>query len=389
MTRESTWPIAPGDLLSQARTPVPGLYRTHVDRNLSVVARTIADSYRGTGPLRLGPDRRLLVIAVDGLGYEHAEAAYASADLRPLTSEFPTTTVACLMASLTGKPACEHGFIGVQYLHADGQRVVNCHSGQVAGSSKTLIRPTATPDLLTVFDRLGALGVPSVVLPNELAGLHADVRNRMLHGAHARHRTGSKEADPVGLVTAFAAELSALKLDAGTLTWAYLDFDSHIHRYGFDRRVLAGAAALGELAGRLRDEGTSVLIFSDHGLTPSAPGQATMKAWNAVACERWCRLPAGGAGRVRWLYPHPGQAGRLAARLAGQLSDAFVTSPEELAELGVLAAGSVGQRRIGEVVLLATGPDFPVPDPSTAFEHGSMTAAEVVVPMAIWSAARL
>ncbi len=388
MRPASTWPATPAELLGQASTAVPGLYRRHADQNLSVIAQTIADCYQGAGPLRLGPSRRLLVVAVDGLGYEHAEAAYAAADLRPLTSEFPTTTVACLMASVTGAAGAEHGFVGVQYLHADGQRVVNCHSGQVAGWSAALIRPTVTPDLPTVFDRLGELGVPSVVLPHELAGLHAEVRNRMLHGAHACRQAGSKETDPVRLVAAFAAELSALELDAGTLTWVYLDFDSYIHRHGFDHRVLAGAAALGELAGRLRDEGTSVLTFSDHGLTPSAPGQATMKAWDAAAGERWCRLPAGGAGRVRWLYPHPGQAGRLAAQLAGQLSDAFVTSPDELAEIGVLAAGSVGQRRIGEVVLLATGPDFPVPDPSTAFEHGSMTAAEVVVPMAIWSAGR-
>jgi hypothetical protein len=29
-------------------------------------------------------------------------------------------------------------------------------------------------------------------------------------------------------------------------------------------------------------------------------------------------------------------------------------------------------------------PDFPAPDPATGFEHGSMTADEVLVPMAIW-----
>jgi hypothetical protein len=51
-----------------------------------------------------------------------------------------------------------------------------------------------------------------------------------------------------------------------------------------------------------------------------------------------------------------------------------------------VAAGAVGQRRLGEIILMATGPDFPVPDAGTAYEHGSMTAQEVLVPMAIWSA---
>ena len=57
---------------------------------------------------------------------------------------------------------------------------------------------------------------------------------------------------------------------------------------------------------------------------------------------------------------------------------------DELADLGFVAAGSVGQRRLGEIVLIATGADFPVPDPEMAYEHGSMTAEEVLVPMAIW-----
>jgi hypothetical protein len=50
-----------------------------------------------------------------------------------------------------------------------------------------------------------------------------------------------------------------------------------------------------------------------------------------------------------------------------------------------VAAGSIGQRRIGEIVLIATGPDFPTPEPAVPYEHGSMTADEVLVPLAVWS----
>jgi Type I phosphodiesterase / nucleotide pyrophosphatase len=380
------WPGTAGELLGQVETPVAGLHRPHPERNLAAVARAITGSFLGTGPVRLGPGRSLVVVAVDGLGYEAAAVAFSSAELWPLTSVFPTTTVACLMTAVTGMPVGAHGFAGVQYLHADGCRVVNCHSGQVSGFSEAMVRPTSRPDLLTVFDRLGAVGVPSKALPHELAGLPSEVTGRLLHGASVS-RAGLGTADPNGLAVAFAERLTGTQaVERNTLTWAYLDFDSYLHRHGFDDRIAAGAAVLAELAQRLRDEGTSVLIFSDHGLTPSAPVPSTLQAWDAVAGERWCRLPPGGAGRVRWLYPHPGRAGALVAQLTGQFGDAFVTGPDELADLGLIAAGSIGQRRLGEVVLLATGPDFPVPDPGTGYEHGSLTAAEVLVPMAVWSA---
>jgi hypothetical protein len=62
-----------------------------------------------------------------------------------------------------------------------------------------------------------------------------------------------------------------------------------------------------------------------------------------------------------------------------------VTRPDELAGWGLVSKGSVGQRRLGEIVMLAHGADFPVPDAAVRFEHGSMTADEVLVPLALWS----
>ncbi|MGE5828134.1 MAG: hypothetical protein ACM30G_07165, partial [Micromonosporaceae bacterium] len=137
-------------------------------------------------------------------------------------------------------------------------------------------------------------------------------------------------------------------------------------------------------AGQMSREGVAVLLYSDHGLASSAPTATTLATWAEADSPRWCRLPAGGAGRVRWLYPHAGQRDRLVGWLADRLPTAVVTTPERLARLGLVRAGSVGARRLGEVVLLARGPDFPAADPTAAFEHGSMTADEVLVPLAVW-----
>ncbi len=384
-------PTEAAELLDQIRSPVDGLYGRHPERNLAAVGAAVVASFRDEGPVRLGSRRGLVVIAVDGFGYQHARRALTSADeLSPLASEFPTTTVACLMTSVTRTPAFRHGFIGVQYLDASGQMLMNCHDGSTVGAVEPgLARPTSTPVLSTIFDTAAAASIPVLALPNELGSLQADVRDRLLHGAQAAGTALPVGIDPVDLVAAFADQLlatAAARPDA--LIWTYLDLDSHIHRHGFDGRAAAAMLALDELAGRLRDRGTSVLVFSDHGLAPSAPSQATMTLWQSATTERWCRLPPGGAGRVRWLYPHPERADRLTDLLASQLADAVVVTSDQLAELGFVAAGSIGQRRLGEIILIATGADFPVPDPEVAYEHGSMTAEEVVVPMASWSAAR-
>jgi hypothetical protein len=376
------------DLLRQTQLPLPGLYRRHPERNLGTVAAAIADGYRDTGPVALGPGRSLVVIAVDGLGYTHAARALKPDVLLPLTSEFPTTTIACLLTSVTGRTAGTHGFIGVQYLHADGLRTVNCHDGRTADpNGPGPARPTRTPTLPTVFDELAGAGVPTVMLPNELAALDADVLGRLTHGA----RLGQgpplpPAADPPSLVEAFGEQVAA-NITRDTVTWAYLDLDRHIHRYGFDPLIQAAATGLDRLARRLRDGGVAVLLFSDHGLTPNRASAGTLGAWQAATNERWCRLPAGGAGRTRWIYPYPRHEDRLAERLARDLADAIVTRPDQLADWGVVEDGCIGQRRLGEIVLLARGADFPVPDTTSAYEHGSMTADEVLAPMAVWSPA--
>jgi Type I phosphodiesterase / nucleotide pyrophosphatase len=390
-------------LLAECATAVPGLYRTHPSRNLGAVAAHVVDAYRGQrhqrGRLRLGHRRRLVVLAVDGFGYAIAGQVLTPTALEPLTSGFPTTTAPCLLTSVTGRAADEHGVIGVQYLHPDGRRTVDCHTGRV-NSPRCAVpprgavpaRPTRAPALPTIFQRLGALGVGSVAVPGALAGLSPALRRRLLRGCHVDEPTthhGDEPAiqQPADLAAAVAAVLARVGDLARTgepaLTWAYLDLDSHIHRHGNDRAVLAAGRAIDAFADRLRRDGVAVLLYSDHGLAANAPGARTLEVWHEADSPRWCRLPAGGAGRVRWLYPHAGRRDRLIGWLSERLPGVVVTTPERLAELGIIRAASVGARRLGEVVLLAQGPDFPAAD-SAAFEHGSMTADELLVPLAIW-----
>jgi hypothetical protein len=378
------------DLLAECATAVPGLYRTHPSRNLAAVAAHVIDAYRGSrrghGRLRLDQRRRLVVLAVDGFGYATARQLLAPTVLEPLTSGFPTATAPCLLTSITGRAADAHGVIGVQYLHPDGRRTVDCHTGRLTPPrSAAPARPTRAPALPTVFQRLAALGIASVAVPGALAGLSPALRRRLLRGCHVDAPSTDQPTDLSATVAAVLARVGDLaRTDEAALTWAYLDLDSHIHRHGTDAAVHAAVRAIDAFARRLRREGVAVLLYSDHGLAPSAPDPRTLAVWAEADSPRWCRLPAGGAGRARWLYPHAGQRDRLVGWLTKWLPGVVVTTPARLAQLGLVRAGSVGARRLGEVVLLAQGPDFPAADPTAAFEHGSMTADELLVPLAIW-----
>ncbi len=364
-------------------TSIPGLHRTDPVHNLSTVYRTVRGAFEDRGSVRLGAARRMVVIAVDGLGYDHSAAHLRPDTLTALTSEFPTTTMACMLTAMTGVHAAEHGFVGVQYLHADGRRTVNCHNGHLdEPTSDAPPRPTVTPELPTVFTALAAAGIPTRAFPNELTGVHDDIRSRLFRDCAALGSPLPPSEDPRRMVALLTEQLSK---ESG-FTWAYLDFDTHIHGSGVDRAIVDACADLDRLARSLADAGTTVVLFSDHGLTANRAAPEVDEAWRVASSPRWCRLPGGGAGRVRWLYPHQDRREELLAYLGDRIGDAVVTTPEALAEMGWLAPGSIGAQRLGEIVLIAVGPDFPIPDPSVRYEHGSMTDEEIRVPLAIWNA---
>lgn len=382
-------------MLAACELPAAGLYRSHPSQNITAVAACMAGAYQGGSVIELGSRRSLAVLAVDGLGFSVAAAGLAPDVLIPLTTSFPSTTTSALLSSVTGRAPGEHGVIGVQYLHPDGRSGYNCITGEVTEpGSAGRVRdddpgsPTADPAFPTAFTAVRDLGVPAVSLPGELASLPAAWRERMFGGSRVLNRRSSNGGlrEVMDTVTRDLADV--IDRYPGALVWAYVNLDDHLHRRGPDRDIERACRAIDALARRLSRAGTAVLLYADHGCAASSPSAGTVDAWRELASPRNCRLPAGGAGRVRWLYPHAGQARRLAGQARSRFPDAVVTSPAELCRWGLIADGSIGQARLGEVVMLATGPDFPVPDPAMAYEHGSLTADEMLVPLAVWQPLR-
>ena len=135
---------------------------------------------------------------------------------------------------------------------------------------------------------------------------------------------------------------------------------------------------LGRLAIDLAGDGAIVLAHADHGLTPTAQDDGLERALARLRARYGFEV--GGAGRVRWLYPRGGD-GDLREALATQLPDSVRVVDAD----AVFAPGSLSRSRVGDVVLIAEGDAF-LTSPGYAFDHGSLTAAEVDVPLAEWRA---
>jgi hypothetical protein len=337
----------------------------------------------------------LCVLAIDGLSYGVAQAALAHAWTRCLRSTFPSTSTTAWLTAVTGADPSRHGALGMVYRAPGADGVTHLISGETYAFGPC--RPPENPLLRggpTLFDRVVAAGGAAFVVGAELERLTGEWATALLHGARVVPSPAEKlDTDPVAVVERTVREVEAVLAephDVPPLVWAYVNLDDHIHLSGYDGRLHTSLRLLDTAASRWADAGWSVLAHADHGQVPVAPKVELLDAWDRLDSPVHCRMPGGGAGRVRWMYPLPGHEQELASLLSDVLADhALILTPDDLAERGLLAATTVVRERIGAVVAVATSAAFPVPDPTVAWEHGSLTDDEMLVPLAAWNATLL
>jgi hypothetical protein len=365
------------ELVAATRLPGGRGVRPHPRQSIAAVARVLAD-LRGD----------VVVLAFDGLSWEAARAAFAPDTLIPLTTVFPSTSVSAWLTALTGRPVHEHRVPGVGFRSARTAELYDCFGGSGDG----LPPPTGREPPAPVFAELARQGVRCAVNPGELATWPVYWQELFTRGATVLDAAADWDRirdDPGGMADAAVAELDRPIEPGpeGLLVWSWINADDHVHAHGYTPALLDALRRLGGLAERLAGRGRSVLACSDHGLVPSSCPPALQEGWADATGPGRCALPPGGAGRVRWCYPRPGRAAeveRLLSDLLGE--DAFVVPAGWLDEAGLLSLDAALARAIGDVVCVATDAPFPVPDPGAAFEHGSITPEEMIVPLAIWNA---
>lgn len=327
--------------------------------------------------------RHVVILAVDGIPYARAHRAWTHARIERMRSVFPTTSATAWLSSLSGMSVAAHGVPGARFrLPEHGDALIDVFTYQ---------GPLATPATENIFSDAAARGYLPLSMLGDLVDLDCSWRDVLLRHsrplAGPRFYTGDGEGSPDRDPETLCRQLRAAVLEilaahaAGPpcLLWCFLDVDRHVHRHGYDRHVERLLAALDHAACELTRANAVVLAHSDHGLarTRQDPRLERLLAGLAAASP----LALGGAGRCRWIYARPGTAAGLLAELARQLPPRI-----RLADADALfPRGSLARARVGDVVLIAEGEDF-LASPGYRFEHGSMTAAEVDVPLAEWRA---
>ncbi|MFJ6482870.1 MULTISPECIES: alkaline phosphatase family protein [unclassified Streptomyces] len=343
----------------------------------------------------LTPADRNCVFLVDGMGWEQIkahpdEAPYLTSLLgssrggtgRPITAGFPATTATSLASVGTGLPPARHGL--------PGYAVRNPATGELMNQLRwhPWTSPKPWQPYPTVFQQADKAGVATAQVSSPAFQTTPLTKIALSGGTFLGRMTGEERMD-----------LAAERLAAGDRSLVYTYFselDGAGHRHGVDSDAWRGQLMyVDRLVQRLAEQlppRTALYVTADHGMVDVPFDEDSRIDFD----EDW-ELSAGvallgGEGRARHVYAVPGAEADVLTVWREVLGDRFwVASREEALELGWFGApGECDERvlgRIGDVVAAAqadvaiTASRNEPNESALAGMHGSMTAAEQLVPL--------
>ena len=336
-------------------------------------------------PAPVAEARQIVLLVLDGLG---AEQLHQRAGLAPtlqaavgtaLTSVAPSTTACALTTLVTGRVPAEHGVVGYR-VALDGE-VMNVLQWSVHGSDARIRVPAHVFQPFESFP--GATSRVPVVTrydygPTGFTAAHlGDVD---LHRWHT----------PAGLVTA-VGELTA----AGSpFVYAYYEgIDRIAHAQGLNEYYDDELRATDRLVGDVLEvlpPGAVLVVTADHGQVDVG------RSVEVLGPEiMQCVTLISGEGRFRWLHVRPGAESEVLAAATALHGDvAWVRTRQQIVDAGWLGGVPSAQvmARLGDIVLVPFAPTAFL-DPADTGElrlkarHGSLTSAEMMVPLLGWPAA--
>lgn len=330
--------------------------------------------------------RQVVLLVLDGLGWGqlHGSAALAptmaSGQGGPITSVVPTTTATALTSITTGRPPAEHGVVGYRMALRDAAgepEVMNVLRWQTPAGDARLRHPPPALQPRPAFDMPG---VPAVT--------RAEFAQTGFTAAHlgGAHLLGWR------VPSTLVVEVRRLLAGGAPFVYVYYDgLDKVAHEHGLGDHYAAELRAADILVGDLIDVlpvGAALVLTSDHGQVEVGnavrlPGPEIMHAVTMLS----------GEGRFRWLHARPGAADDLLkAAEEAHGDEAWVRSRHQIVDEGWFG-GPLSEEvaaRLGDVALVARAP-VAFLDPADTGEtrlsarHGSLTTAEMHVPLLGWS----
>ena len=338
--------------------------------------------------------RQVLLLVVDGLGWNYLNSAGAGGHLQSLSvgalsSVAPPTTAAAIPLFFTAAPPARHGFTGwFTWL-----RELGCVSA-----------------VLPYVTRCGHLplgeGVPG---PLELS--HCDpVTNQLpveshivsprniAHSVFNRSFSGSAEIHAYDDMTGFFGSLRAtLQSGAGRkyvhAYWADLDTVAHVHGIGSDdarQHLEQFDHSFGRLLRDLRGTDTAVVVTADHGFV-DVPPERVVHMDDHPELADCLSLPLCGEPRIAYCYVKPGRRQRFERYVSSELAEQMtLCTSQDLIDKGFFGPGPQHPQlahRVGDYTLLLKE-NYAIKDHLSgehAFEligmHGGLSADELYVPL--------
>jgi hypothetical protein len=335
--------------------------------------------------LPLSGVERIGVLLVDGMGaYQipemvpHAPILAGLGD-RTLTSGFPSTTPVSLVTLGAGVPPGAHGVLGFTVRKPDGERLAHIYWGDDPP-------PAVWQPVPTVFERAAAAGVATTLVTRP------EYRGSGLTVSANRGASFVAAADASALADGM---LAALRGSGPALVYGYHpELDQRGHETGvLSSPWIDAARGVGELISRLVEglpSNAALLVTADHGqFNVPAEARFDLGVDPVLGAGLECVT---GEPRVRYLYPVPGAHDDVIAAYRAVLGEsAWVLRRDEAIAEGWFGAVPEAHRgRIGEIVVicldravvLASKWEPPAVASLVAF-HGSVTAAEMTVPLLI------
>lgn len=319
--------------------------------------------------------KQIVLLVIDGLGEFQLRSRWAIAPRLAamggsrLTSVVPSTTAAALTSITTGAAPGEHGVVGYR-IDVDGE-ILNALRWTTGRGDA---RATIPPDVFQASDPF--LGQPATVVTGSQFS-RSGFTQAHLAGARFRgyHTTAS-----------LTVEIDQALQDNDRFVFAYyhgLDIVGHEFGHGkhYDAEVAFVDRLVGEVVDRL-PSGAALVVTADHGQVESLPPQPLDRAVTADVVYQ------SGEARLRWLHCRRGSAAACRdAAVAHHGDQAWIASLEEVFDARWLGANITAdaRTRLGDVAIAARG-RYAFLDPNEGGRdlvgrHGSLTAAEMIVPL--------
>ena len=307
----------------------------------------------------LGTARNIVLLVIDGLGYDYLLRHGAGGALHRhlhsrLTSVFPSTTASAVTTYLSGLAPQQHALTGWHMYFSELDAIAAVLPLRPRGAGLFDALPGALP--LQLFghapfvDRIARRA--TIVSPQSIAGSDFN----LYHSGRAAVRGYKTLTELFGQVE---ARLRASTAPAYLYAYyAELDTLAHIHGVGSDQLAAQFAlldAAFGNFLAAIADTDTVVLACADHGFIDSPPERQIELAQHPDLAATLAR-PLCGERRVVYCYVKPDKEARFVdyvQDVLGECADLF--SGSELIAQGWFGPGEADPRlaaRIGDYVLL-------------------------------------